>query len=154
MKVLLFLLLSTGLFAQQYAFFEKSDSLKAAFGSTAGDTVSVYNLNGQFKWVYISYVDTNATSGAITDTVQVFVSSASSFGTAAADTAIWVRAGLRAVLDGQVYSVITNTATNGIARSFLVNLPRPGWVKIVLANATYVSARRGKFVLRAYNENY
>lgn len=147
MKVLLFLLLSTGLFAQQYGFFEKSDSLKAAFGSTVGDTTYVLNLNGQYKWVYISYVDTNATSGAITDTVQVFVSSAT-------DTTIWLRAGLRAVLDGQVYSVITNTATNGIARSFLVNLPRPGWIKLVLANATYVSARRGKFVLRAYNENY
>ena len=147
MKVLLFLILSTGLFAQQYGFFEKSDSLKAAFGTTTGDTTYVLNLNGQYKWVYVSYVDTNATTGAVTDTVQVLFS-------AATDTTIWVRAGLRAVLDGQVYSVITNTGTNGIARGFLVNAPRIGYIKLILANATYVSARRGKFVIRAYNENY
>lgn len=156
MKTFIFLLFSVVAFAQPASPVIVTDSLKAAFSATVGDTVFVFrNTNANYKWAYIAYQDTNASSGAKTDSVQVFVSSGSD--TSATDVngtvfSTWVRVGVRSVFDGQIYPVITNTATNNTYRYFLINVARPYWIKIVLANSEYISQRRGRFVLRLTNE--
>lgn len=147
MKKLLFILFLTVVaYPQQYGILIKSDSLKNGIPSTepsGADTTWVYNLGGSYRWVYIAYTDTGS---IYADSVYVYTS-------AGADTTRWVRTPVYDPVDDVTTSVITNPNDT---RLYLIYVPRPSWVKLVLANSGggIIAGRSGYFVLRALNENY
>lgn len=151
MKKLLFILFLTVVaYPQQYGILIKSDSLKNGIPSTepsGADTTWVYNLGGSYRWVYVTYRDTGVTTAAgLTDSIYVYHS-------AGTDTTTWIQSPLYDPFNDQVKTLIANS---GVTRTYLIYVPRPSWVKLVLGNSGggIVAGRTGYFVLRALNENY
>jgi len=119
-----------------YCLFNGKDSVR--FGVTAaGDSVSNFNPNFKYKYVYFSYQDTGSTAalGGLSDTLYAYSYNS--------DLAVWDVVGCIEVNTGNVVSPIVPGSGN--KRMYLVNIARPYQVQIILGNTGggWIAGRKG-----------
>lgn len=120
-----------------HAVIQTLDTLKSS-GTAAADTVRKTMFSGIYKSIYLSVTDTSGGDpNLIVDSLKIYV-------TGGADTTYWSQVSVKAILGDTLYSVAAPGkffSDQTTTKTYLINFPRPYWVKVVLSNVIYVADR-------------